>query len=166
MHKIDGFGHDNNEFTEGDAETGIPATRVTGDWLNAVQGELVAIVEAAGIALSKPSNDQVLAALRLLTGSRTGDTRLVAAAAPAGWVAMNGGSIGNAASGGTVRANADTEALFVAVWNAVANTDAPVQDSTGTPVARGASAAADFAADRRIVLNKPVTSTLNVIVKL
>lgn len=166
MHKVDGFGHDDNQFTEGDASTGTPPARVTADWLNAVQGELVAVIEAVGLALSKPDNTQLLQALRLLTASRTGDASPVLSSPPAGWVNANGGSIGNAASGATERANADCSALFTVVWNNLANADAPVQDSAGTPVARGASAAADFAANRRIVLNKPFTTTFKVIVKL
>jgi hypothetical protein len=85
----------------------------------------------------------------------TGDTKItLKAAADAGWVMMNDGSIGNAASGGTTRANADTSALFTLVWTNVSNTWAATQDNTGTPVARGASAAADFAANRRLVLPK------------
>ena len=66
--------------------------------------------------------------------------------APSGWVMANDGTIGNAASGGTTRANADTEALFTLIWNQIADTYAPV--SSG----RGASAAADFAADKTIKL--------------
>ena len=71
--------------------------------------------------------------------------------APTGWVRMDG-SIGNAASGATRRANADTAALFAVLWNNVAQADATVQDSAGSTVSRGASAAADFAANRRIVI--------------
>lgn len=72
--------------------------------------------------------------------------------APTGWLKMNGQSVGNAASGATARANADTADLFAAIWASVAQADAPVQDSAGSTVARGASAAADFAANRRIVI--------------
>lgn len=72
--------------------------------------------------------------------------------APTGWLKMNGTSVGNASSGATGRANADTAALFAALWNNVAQVDAPVQDSAGSTVSRGANAAADFAANRRIVI--------------
>lgn len=64
----------------------------------------------------------------------------------AGAVRCNGKTIGSAASGGTERANADAEDLFAFIWNNVANGQAAV--STG----RGASAAADFAANKTIVL--------------
>jgi hypothetical protein len=72
------------------------------------------------------------------------------AAAPAGWVKANGLTIGNAASGATNRAHADTEALFTVFWNDWSNTLLPIQDSTGTPSVRGANAAADFAANKRL----------------
>ncbi len=71
--------------------------------------------------------------------------------APTGWVRMDG-SIGNASSGATQRANADTAALFAVLWDNVAQANATVQDSAGSTVSRGASAAADFAANRRIVI--------------
>jgi len=72
-------------------------------------------------------------------------------AAPSGWIAPNppAGTIGNAASGATIRANADCSALFAHMWT-LANTEAPTFDSTGAAVARGTTAAADFAANRRI----------------
>jgi hypothetical protein len=69
-----------------------------------------------------------------------------------GWLFASGKTIGNAGSGATARANADTEALFTKIWNESNNTDYPIQGSNGTPTTRGASAAADFAADKRMPL--------------
>jgi hypothetical protein len=63
-----------------------------------------------------------------------------------GAVRCNGRTIGNAASGGTERANADTAALFAYLWNNYANGQAAV--STG----RGATAVADYAANKTIAL--------------
>jgi microcystin-dependent protein len=63
-----------------------------------------------------------------------------------GWVFLDGNSIGNASSSATNRANADTEQLFILLWNAMANAEAPVSGG------RGASAAADFAANKRLTL--------------
>lgn len=68
---------------------------------------------------------------------------------PDGWVKASG-SIGNASSGATTRANADTEDLFTLWWNDFSNTILPIQDSAGAPSTRGASAAADFAANKRL----------------
>jgi microcystin-dependent protein len=56
------------------------------------------------------------------------------------------GTIGSAASGATTRANADTETLFTLLWNSMADAQAAVSGG------RGASAAADFAANKTIAL--------------
>lgn len=74
-------------------------------------------------------------------------------AAPAGWVALAGGTIGNADSGATARANADTAALFELIWTESDNTAAPIQTNAGAPTTRGASAGADFAAGKRLPLD-------------
>jgi hypothetical protein len=52
------------------------------------------------------------------------------------------GTIGSATSGATIRANADTQALYTLYYDGYSDTICPV---TG---GRGASAAADFAADK------------------
>lgn len=82
-----------------------------------------------------------------LTGMRIGYTGTTA---PAGWVLLSGRTIGSASSGATERANSDTEALFALWWNSYSNTELPIQDSTGAASTRGASAAADFAANKRL----------------
>ena len=65
---------------------------------------------------------------------------------PSGWLWLDARTIGDASSSATARANADTQALFVALWNSMADTEAPVSSE------RGANAAADFAAHRRLTL--------------
>jgi hypothetical protein len=85
----------------------------------------------------------------------TGDVKLtLKTTADTGWVLMNDGTIGNASSGGTSRANADTEQLFTLLWNNTANADCAV--SSG----RGASAAADYAANKTIALPKALGRAL------
>lgn len=69
---------------------------------------------------------------------------------PSGWVWRNGLTIGNASSGGTNRANADTLPLFTLYWNEYPNSILPIQDSTGAASTRGASALADFNANKRL----------------
>lgn len=73
--------------------------------------------------------------------------------APSGWIKANGGTIGNASSGATTRANADTSALFSLLWSEFDNTALPIQDSSGAASTRGASAAADFAANKRLPIH-------------
>lgn len=62
----------------------------------------------------------------------------------AGWVRLNGRTIGSATSGAAERANADCQALFLYIWANFSDTLCPV--STG----RGANAAADWAANKTI----------------
>lgn len=69
-----------------------------------------------------------------------------------GWLWMNGTTIGSAASGATQRANADTATLYAMLWNEYSNTVLPIQDSSGVATTRGANAAADFAANKRLPL--------------
>lgn len=74
-------------------------------------------------------------------------TAFVAAAfratAPDGWLLLNGQTIGNASSGASARASADTEKLFLTLWN----------DTTADVVGgRGDTAAADYAANKELVL--------------
>lgn len=77
--------------------------------------------------------------------------------ASVGWVKLAGGNlqantIGNAASGAVLRNNADTLALFTIIWDGCTNTEAPIYDSAGSASTRGANAAADFAANKRLAI--------------
>jgi hypothetical protein len=77
----------------------------------------------------------------------TGDLKWrLAAGTLSGWVRLNGRTIGSATSGGTERANADTQTLYEYLWANCSNSICPV--SSG----RGASAADDFAANKTIGL--------------
>lgn len=81
----------------------------------------------------------------------TGDVRLTyRQTAQAGWILLDDGSIGDSASGATTRANNDTLALFRLLYGLPISL--VVQSEAGAVVARGASADADFAAHRRLVL--------------
>lgn len=75
------------------------------------------------------------------------------------WVFMDDGTIGNASSGGSTRANADTAALFAMLW-AISVTYVAIFNSDGTPSTRGANAAADYAANKRIALPKALGRVL------
>lgn len=104
---------------------------------------------ASGTVATANIEDGAVTAAKLEAGQKwtTGDVKLtLKTAADTGWVLMNDGTIGNASSGGTTRANADTEDLFTLLWTNTADADCPV--SSG----RGASAAADFAANKTITL--------------
>lgn len=101
------------------------------------------------------SSSEVAQLLANMTGSvwSTGDGKLTfKSAADAGWIMADDGTIGDAASGATTRANADTQALFTLLYNLPVTLG--LQDSSGSTVARGANAAADYAAHRRLVVPK------------
>lgn len=161
MHRIDGAGATvGGQWTEGNPGTGTPATELTADWMNAVQNELEnVIVTGAGIPLNKASNTQLLAAIQAIitatTYWSTGDVKpTFKTAADTGWVMMNDGTIGDASSGATTRANADTSLLYTLLWTNVADAWAPV---TG---GRGGSAAADFAAHKPMRLPRALGRAL------
>lgn len=102
-------------------------------------------VEVAAGAVTT-SSEQILQTGDFLFQAKSG-TR-------SGFVRANGRTMGNAASGGTERANDDTSALFVYLWNNFADALAAVSGG------RGASAAADFAANKTITLFDLRGSTL------
>jgi len=77
----------------------------------------------------------------------------VAKTPPAGYLKVNSTTIGNAASGATQRANADTLALYTVLWNDYDNTILPIQSNTGTLASRGVSAQSDFDGGKRLPLH-------------
>jgi len=125
------------------------------------------IAEIATAAEVKAGTDdmRIVTPLKLKPHSfTTGDEKVsrLSVSQP-GWVLEDGKTIGNASSNATSRANVDTLDLFTALWNeadyAYTGTTAnellgqlQVKDSAGNNVARGASAAADWAANRAIAV--------------
>ncbi len=95
-------------FTQGDLLNGIPATVPGQDWFNAVQEELVNIVEEAEIVPDKGDNTQILQALNALIEIARQSAIVAAVAAtppvgaemfwptevvPDGWLEENGASL-------------------------------------------------------------------------
>jgi hypothetical protein len=105
-------------------------TQVTAD------GLLVIGASSGGVGGSPVDPTTVLA---------TGDMKVTyGVGVLSGFVRANGRTIGSATSGGTERANSDTQSLFLYLWGA----DTNLAVSGG----RGASAAADWAANKTIAL--------------
>jgi hypothetical protein len=73
--------------------------------------------------------------------------------APTGWI-VEGGTVGNIASGATY-ANVAAFNLFALMWSEFTNTELPIQDSAGAASTRGASAQADWNANKRMPLFDP-----------
>lgn len=131
------------------------STVTTGDLIDASEyndqvlnniSHLAAMTTKEGTALSSST--------AVVVGPNVGFLQPVIGTASDGnrWLICAGGTIGGASSGGTVRANADMETLFTHLWTTVANAELAIQDSGGSPSTRGASAAADFAANKRMPL--------------
>lgn len=127
--------------TEGGFKTAITNLRAFLSDLLGADGTAATARTALGVM----SNAEVAAAIAI--GELTGVVKdYVGATAPTGYVMLSGRTIGDASSGATERANADTSALFTLLWNSMGNTEAPVSGG------RGASASADFAAHKTITL--------------
>lgn len=85
----------------------------------------------------------------------TGDLKpTIKTSADTGWVMLDDGSIGDLSSSATTLASAGTSALFSLLWNNVSDTYCTVSGG------RGVSAAADFAANKRITLPKTLGRVL------
>jgi hypothetical protein len=79
--------------------------------------------------------------------AQTGDVKWIPAKTiQAGWVRLNGLSMGSVSSGATERANADVQDLYVYCWNNFGNTECPVVSG------RGATGLSDFNANKAMAL--------------
>lgn len=144
-----------NETTPGVSNDGTPLDQAWGNNIHGFMEALLAHVGAtANNAIEQVGASQCLDAIITMITNAANPPGTVAAfarsAAPAGWIKSNGGTIGSAASGATTRANADTLALFTVLWENFSNDVLPIYTSAGVATTRGASAAADFAANRRL----------------
>lgn len=74
--------------------------------------------------------------------------------ADSGWVLMNDGTIGNASCGCSNRSNSDTQTLYELIWTNIADQWAPVVGG------RGASAADDFNANKKLTLPRSLGRAL------
>lgn len=130
-----------------------PGTVVKAHWMNMIQAEFLALLTAAGMTPDKADDTQVLKAIRKISregtpvGQKTGHTGRTA---PPGWILANGKTYGSAASGGTERANNDTQDLFYLHWTDYTDAELPIYTSGGAPSTRGASKEADWAANKRM----------------
>jgi hypothetical protein len=119
---------------------------------------IAALAEIADV-ISGDNEKIVTPDLLKMYGFQTGDAKIhTGSSLQDGWV-WAAGNIGSASSGATGRANADCEELFKFYWDDAAYnytgataTGAALQvfNSSGTAVAKGASADADWSANRRI----------------
>ena len=109
-------------------------------------------------------NTADFAALAVALGlPTTGDAKLTyKVVADAGWVLANDGTVGDALSGSSTRANADTVNLFTFFYNTFSDVIAPVLTSTGGLTTRAAqgTAASAFGAHCRMLLPRQLGRAL------
>lgn len=110
----------------------------------------------------------------IINSPRTGDMKVTLGGSTfatnvpfLGYVAMSDGTIGNHLSNATARKNNDTWPLYKLIWEtfsfatiATMNSFAQLYDSAGVASAYGASAIADFTANKAIALTKQLGRTL------
>jgi hypothetical protein len=107
--------------------------------------------------ISNGSNWYIQSTTNLLAGL-TGDLRFsIDTTAAAGWIPFNGGTIGDASSGASTRANSDTLNLYTKIWESVSNTWSPISGGRGT------SALDDFNAHKPIKLPGTPGTVLGVV---
>ena len=87
--------------------------------------------------------------LVISTSFSTGDIKMsFKPTADSGWILLSDKTVGNAISGATERANADTSALFLHLWDNYTDAQCPVSGG------RGGSAQGDYDAGKTITLPK------------
>lgn len=121
------------------------------------------IVDSTGLTADRnvtfPNKAGTVAMLDDVSGVwTTGDVKLTfKAVADTGWILLNDGSIGDASSGATTRANSDTQALFTLLYNNITDTFCPVSGG------RSGNAGADFAAHKTLMIPKAMGRVLGVL---
>lgn len=81
-------------FTDGKISGGIPPTRLVAAWFNAVQTELVNVVEGAGIAINPEDSAQVLEAIKKLALSAMPSIPVTSVNNKNGAVVLNASDVG------------------------------------------------------------------------
>lgn len=145
-------------FRPGDPNAGVLPTQLSDQWFNDVQESLCRVVEESGRTLGAAGHDDLFLAIGAIVANAvqaaanpTGKLSMFArTTAPTGWLILRGNTIGDASSGANERAHADTQALFVHLWDTFP--DRPLFESNGAAASRGASALADFNAHKRLQL--------------
>jgi len=132
----------------------IPATRLTGDLITAaLYNEIIIAIEHI-LTMRVDGGNLGAAVGNKALGWDMGDLKVSACLGDIDnrWLICNGRTIGNGSSGATARANADMERLYVYLWENVGISQLVIQNSSGVNTARGASAVADFSANKRLPL--------------
>jgi microcystin-dependent protein len=127
------------------------------EWASDVTYYTGGFVNSAGVLYVSLADDNLNNAVTDVTKWQRYDAEVTGAGKdfwgvtlPSGYVWANATTIGNASSNATGRANADARLLFDLLWTAGTDATLPIFTSAGAGSTRGASAAADWAANTAI----------------
>ncbi|WP_171882527.1 gp53-like domain-containing protein [Klebsiella quasipneumoniae] len=81
-------------FTNGKVASGVSPTRLVAEWFNAVQTELVNVVEGAGLTIDPDNSAQVFAAIKIITLSLIPDAPVTSVNSKTGAVILGAGDVG------------------------------------------------------------------------
>jgi microcystin-dependent protein len=133
MHWIDGannvpnkFGQGENGFSEGDPNTGVRGTILTGKWLDDVQRNIIEVIKAAGTGFSAGDPTDLYRALVHIIDTAASPQTIApgtmlmfgGATAPSGWLLCNGAAVSRTGFGalflaiGTVYGGGDGNTTF------------------------------------------------------
>lgn len=170
MHRIDTptaqkdkFGAGKNGFTRGNPQTGVQATALDDDYFDAVQEEIVGVIEGAGIALNKANRAQLLTALKKLflqSGNNLSEIKAAGAAA----IAATLSNIGALSTTGTAAAAtklATPRTIAGKSFDGTANIAIAASD-VGALASNGTAAAATKLATARTIAGKSFDGTANI----
>ena len=144
----------NAPYVDGNPATGTEGSAVPARAIEHPQREILWVIQASGLTPDENDLTQLGTAVALIAaaqapaveGFAVGDIKSALKITPdAGWLRLNGDTIGKAGSP-AIRANAAYEALFKVLWDNLANAQAPVDGG------RGASAQADWDAGKTLQL--------------
>jgi hypothetical protein len=138
----------------GDNTTAAASTAFVTAAVSAATTGVASIGAATGVVTLGGDLTSVTGANGSISSSWTsGDVKLtMKTTADTGWIILNDGTIGDASSGGTTRANADTSALFTLLWTVCSTPTSNA--SCAVSGGLGASASADFAAHKTLATPK------------
>ncbi|WP_308561817.1 hypothetical protein [uncultured Klebsiella sp.] len=96
-------------FTNGKVASGVSPTRLVAEWFNAVQTELVNVVEGAGLTIDPDNSAQVFAAIKIITLSLIPDAPVTSVNSKTGVVTLDAEDVGAyPATGGDLSGSLNT----------------------------------------------------------
>lgn len=100
-------------FTNGKVASGVPPTRLVAEWFNAIQTELINVVEGAGIVINPEDNEQVLKAINKLIQSAMPTIPVTSVNNKTGAVTLGASDVDavSASDGGTFKGNVKFDGL-------------------------------------------------------